>query len=470
MFKTLISLTSIIFTLSCSSVSAEIKESNNAKKPNLVIILADDLGYGDVGFTGSKQIKTPRLDSLAQSGVIFKKGYVSAPVCGPSRAGLITGRNQVNFGFDNNLVSRSAQYNAEHFGLPLSEVTIADRLKKLGYVTGLMGKWHLGDEPHFQADKRGFDDIWTYPHGGHDYFRSQPNSGKYLSSLMSNYKTPDPITYITDDTGNESVNFIRRNNNKPFFLYASFNAPHGPLQAPDEDIKRYAHIKDEKRRIYSAMVHRLDVNVGKIVDELKAQNLFNNTIIVFLSDNGGPKAHKNPWTINAPFRGSKGNLLEGGVRVPFIMSWPSKIKAGTHYTHPISALDLAPTFVKAAGGNITKKDNFDGVNLLPFVKRNKLITRKKEMMWRFTVSASILDGHWKLVRLPDRLPLLYNLKTDPSELNNVALQHITRVNSMLKTLGDWDMSTPQLLYQEHARFKRIQLDAYDREYQLVQPE
>lgn len=473
MLKAPASLIPLISTMALAvcSVSVTAAELNSSgQKPNLVIILADDLGYGDVGFTGSKQIKTPHLDKLAASGVTFDQGYVSAPVCGPSRAGLITGRNQVDFGFDNNLVSRAPQYNKDHFGLPLSETTIADRLQKLGYVTGLMGKWHLGDETHFQAQKRGFDDVWTYPHGGHDYFRVDPKSKeKYLQPLISNYKTPEPITYITDDTGNESIDFIRRNSDKPFFLYASFNAPHAPLQAPEEDIKRYAHIKDEKRRIYSAMVHRLDVNVGKIVDELKTQNLLDNTIIVFLSDNGGPKAKNNPWTINAPFRGSKGNLLEGGIRVPFIMSWPNKIKSGSRYSHAVTALDLTPTFVKAAGGEIVKKDKLDGVDLLPFITTDTQLARKKELMWRFTISASILDGDWKLVRLPDRLPLLYNLKTDPSELNNVAMQHLERVKRMLKTLGGWTLSTPELLYQEGSRYKREQLNAYDKTYQLTQP-
>lgn len=470
---TKLTLLKLCFLFLVSAFSSELIAAsamhNKASKPNLVIILADDLGYGDVGFTGSKQIKTPHLDALAQSGVTFEQGYVSAPVCGPSRAGLMTGRNQVDFGFDNNLVKRSPQYHKDHFGLPLTEITIAQRLQALGYTTGLMGKWHLGDEAHFQASKRGFEQVWTYPVGGHDYFRSEPNGSGYLSPLESNYKKPDPITYITDDTGNESVDFIRRNNDKPFFLYASFNAPHAPLQAPEEDIKRYAHIKDERRRVYSAMVHRLDVNVGKIIAELKAQNLFNNTIVVFLSDNGGPKAKNNPWTINAPFRGSKGNLLEGGIRVPFIMSWPNKIKPNTRYAHAVSALDLTPTFVDAAGGKIVKKDKLDGVNLLPFITNDNEVIRKKDMMWRFTVSASILDGDWKLVRLPDRLPLLYNLKTDPSELNNVAAQHLERVETMLKTLGDWDISTPQLLYQEGARYKREQLDAYDKSYQLIQP-
>ena len=440
-----------------------------AQKPNIVLILADDLGYGDVGYTGSTQIKTPHIDELAADGVIFTQGYASAPVCGPSRAGLMTGRNQVNFGFDNNPVRLLPQFNSEYFGLPITQKTVADRLSELGYVNGLIGKWHLGDEPHFRPTKRGFHEVWTYPYGGHHFFKSEPEGERYLSPLESNYKTPDPITYLTDDTGNESVDFIRRHKDKPFFLYASFNAPHAPLQAIEEDLKLYAHIENERRRTYCAMVHRLDVNVGKIVAELKKHKLYDNTIIVFLSDNGGPVASKDPWTINAPYRGAKGILLEGGVRVPFSITWPKNIKAGSAYNEPVSALDLTPTFVESAGGKITAADKLDGVNLAPFISGEKTEAPHPNLKWRFTISASMLEGNWKLIRLPDRLPLLYNLSEDKSELNDVASKHPEMVIRMLKELGDWDVSCPQVLYLEGGIYKKRQLDQYDSEYQLTQP-
>ncbi len=439
-------------------------------KPNFVIIIADDLGYGDLGYTGSTEIKTPHIDALAKSGVIFEQGYVSAPVCGPSRAGLMTGRNQVNFGFDNNNVNPAPQYNREYFGLPITEKTIADRLAKQGYVNGMIGKWHLGDEKHFQAQTRGFEEVWTYPYGGHDYFRVDLSSKeKYLQPLISNYKTPDDITYITDDTGNEGVDFIERNKDKPFFLYASFNAPHAPLQAPQQDIDLYKHIKREDRRIYAAMIHRLDVNVGKIIQSLKSAGVYENTVVVFLSDNGGPGTGKNSRTVNAPFRGSKGILLEGGIHVPFVMSWPKKIKAGSSYANPVTSLDLTPTFVDLAGGKITKKDKIDGHNVLPYITGEKAGDPNQEMKWRFTVSASIRDGDWKLIRLPDRLPLLYNVIEDVAELNDVAAKHPTRVVKMLKALGDWDVSTPQHLYMEGAKYKKIQLKSYGAEYRITQP-
>ncbi|MCP4314297.1 MAG: sulfatase-like hydrolase/transferase [Bacteroidetes bacterium] len=442
---------------------------NREQTPNFVIILADDLGYGDLGFTGSTQIITPFIDALAKDGVIFSQGYVSAPVCGPSRAGLMTGRNQVNFGFDNNPIVDLPQFDKNFVGLPVEEKTMADRLAELGYINGLVGKWHLGEAEHFHPLKRGFHEFWGYLGGGHDYFPSKPDGKNYHREIICNYKEPQAISYITDDKGDECVEFIRRHREKSFFLFASFNAPHTPLQATNEDLKLYADVQEEKRRTYCAMVHRLDVNVGRIVDELKDQDLYENTVIVFLSDNGGPVSGKTPWTLNAPLRGSKGILLEGGIRVPFSMTWPKMLKAGTTFQQPVSALDLTPTFVEIAGGTIDPADNMDGTNLIHFLKGDQTEAPHPEMLWRFTISASIRQGDWKLVRLPDRLPMLYHLKEDIAEQHNVADQHRERVNRMLKKLGDWDVSCPQVLYLEGNRFRRNQVDLYDRNYQLEQP-
>jgi arylsulfatase A-like enzyme len=459
----------LTFIAFASCLTKKSRAAMSQQKPNFIIILADDLGYGDVGFTGSTQIKTPNIDGLAKQGVVFTQGYVSSPVCGPSRAGLMTGRNQVTFGFDNNPIVDLPQFNKNYVGIPPEVKTLATRLDELGYINGLIGKWHLGDAEHFRPLKRGFHEVWTYPVGGHDYFKSEPDGKGYLSPIDCSYKTPEPITYITDDKGNECVDFIHRHKNEPFFLYASFNAPHTPLQAKEEDLKLYAHIADTKRRTYCAMVHRLDVNVGKIVKELKEQNLYENTVIVFLSDNGGPVSGKTPWTINAPLRGSKGILLEGGIRVPFTITWPKNIKAGSTYDKPVSSLDLTPTFVELAGGTISTADKMDGVNIFPFISGEKTDTPHPDMKWRFTISASIREGDWKLVRLPDRLPMLYNLSEDISEQNNVADENRERVERMLKKLGDWDVSCPQVLFLEGNRWRREQIDLYDKKYQLTQP-
>ena len=361
-------------------------------RPNFVIILADDLGYGDLGFTGSTQVRTPHIDALARQGTIFTQGYVSGPVCGPSRAGLMTGRNQVNFGFDNNNNVEHPQFCDDYAGLPVGETTMADRLAGLGYATGLVGKWHLGEAPHFHPEQRGFREFWGYLGGAHHYFALGPDGTRLPNNVQCNYKNPQAITYITDDKGDECVDFIRRHRDEPFFLFASFNAPHTPFEATDGDLKLYDHIADKKRRTYCAMIHRLDVNVGRIVAELKAQGLYGNTLIVFLSDNGGPVIGDRPWTLNAPFRGSKGILLEGGIRVPFTMTWPGKIQAGVTYDGPVSSLDLVPTFVAMAGGTIPEYERLDGVNLIPYLSGDRDGNPHPEMMWRFTISACIRKG------------------------------------------------------------------------------
>ncbi|AZQ64689.1 sulfatase [Flammeovirga pectinis] len=448
-------------------VTLNLYAQNTNQKPNFVIILADDLGYADVGFNGSKQIRTPNIDALAKQGVQCTQAYVSAPVCGPSRAGLMTGRNQVNFGFDNNPIVDLPQFDENYVGVPVEEVTIADRLATLGYTNGLIGKWHLGEADQFHPTKRGFHEFWGYRGGGHNYFSTNKKGKGYKSSIESNYKEPQPITYITDDKGDECVDFIKRHKKDPFFLFASFNAPHAPMQATDADLALYEDIKDEKRRTYAAMIHRLDVNVGRIIKELKKQKVYDNTVIVFFSDNGGPCDHN--ASINAPYNGQKGILLEGGIRVPFVISYPKHLENG-QYDLPVSSLDLAPTFVALAGGKTTAEDKLDGVNIYPYITKEIKGNPHETMMWRFTISAGIRKGNWKLIRLPDRLPLLFNLDKDPSEQNDVAAENRDLVIEMLKELGDWDVSSPQMLYMEGNRWRREQVDLYDAEYKLTQPE
>jgi arylsulfatase A-like enzyme len=434
--------------------------------PNFILIVADDLGFADLSFNGSKQIKTPNIDRLANEGVKFTEGYVSSPVCSPSRAGLLTGINQVTFGHDNNLAVNQPGFDPQFLGLPLSQKTVADHLKPLGYISGLVGKWHLGYEPHFHPLKRGFDEFWGYTGGGHDYFESAPDGKGYKSPIECNYKTPQAITYITDDKGDECVDFIKRHKHEPFFLFASFNAPHAPMQATEADLELYKHIKNAKRRAYAAMVHRLDINVGKIMKAIENQGISDNTLIVFISDNGGP-VNSNA-SINAPYNGQKGILLEGGIHVPFVMNWGNTLPAKSSFASPVTSLDIVPTFLELAGGNSTAI-KFDGVNLVPYMMKEKKGIPHEELKWRFTISAAIREGDWKLVRLPDRLPMLYHLPTDISEQKNVALEHIDKSKALLKKLGDWDVSLPHPVFLEGAVWKKRQLSLYDKEYPLVQP-
>jgi len=446
--------------------AAALTAAPSPTKPNFVLIVADDLGYGDLGFQGSSQIKTPHLDRLAAEGIVFAEGYVSAPVCSPSRAGLITGRNQVGFGYDNNLGGNQPGFDPEFAGLPTGLKTIADRLKPLGYVSGIIGKWHLGARPQFHPLKRGFDEFWGFLGGGHNYFPAPPGKG-YNAPIECNYKRPKPITYITDDIGDEAVDFIRRHRDQPFFLYAAFNAPHTPLQALEEDLKLYAHIPNKRRRTYCAMVHRLDVNVGKILNALDRAGLARQTLVAFISDNGGPVDVN--ASVNAPLNGQKGILLEGGIRVPFVMRWPAALPKGQTYRNPVISLDFAPTFLKAAGGKIRPKDKFDGVDLLPYLAGKAKGRPHETMLWRFTISAAIREGDWKLIRLPDRLPLLFNLRQDLSEQRNLALERLEKTRPMLKRLGQWDVRLPHPLFLEGAIWKRRQLALYDRKYPLAQP-
>ncbi|MCL3779011.1 sulfatase [Prolixibacteraceae bacterium JC049] len=445
--------------------ATQLSAKQNSEKPmNLVIILADDLGFGDLGFTGSTQIKTPHIDQLATDGVVFTNGYSCSAVCSPSRAGLLTGRNQVTFGFDNNIANNQPGFDEKYLGLPVNVKTIANHLDDAGYCNGIVGKWHLGDQEHFHPLKRGFDEWWGFLGGGHHYFKSEPGGKDYLSPVESNYKKPDPITYITDDIGTECVDFIERNSKKPFFLFASFNAPHAPMHATDEDLRLYSHIKDVKRRTYAAMVHRLDENVGRIIAEIKKQGLEQQTMVVFLSDNGGP-VNSNA-SLNAPYRGQKGSLLEGGIHVPYVMKIPGVTENKTSYQDMVSSLDIMPTFLSLANVKYDASE-LDGTNLSPFLKSGKAAHETLE--WRFTISAAIRSGDWKLVRLPDRLPMLYNLKEDKSELDDRLIKQPERAKRMLKQLGNWDVSLPHPVFLEGAVWKKRQLKLYDLEYRLSQP-
>lgn len=434
--------------------------------PNVVLIVADDLGYGDVGFHGSLQIRTPHLDRLASEGVVFEQGYVTAPVCSPSRAGLITGRNQVRFGHDNNLVGRQPPFDPEFAGLPIGERTIADRLRGLGYATGLVGKWHLGERSQFHPLHRGFDEFWGFLGGSHNYFPGTSESALDSPIESSQGATP-PITYLTDDIGDAAVDFVRRHTDRPFFLYVAFNAPHTPLQATHEDLRLYSAIQDERRRHYAAMVHRLDVNVGKLLAALDAKGLTRRTLVAFISDNGGPVDSN--ASSNAPLRGQKGILLEGGVRVPFVLRWTGTLPAGSTFRSPVSTLDFVPTFVSAAGGATETGDELDGVDLLPWLTDEPEGRPHEEMRWRFTISAALREGDWKLVRLPDRLPMLYDLRDDVAEQSDVSRDNLERTREMLERLGSWDVALPHPVFLEGAVWKRRQLDLYDEEYRLEQP-
>jgi arylsulfatase A-like enzyme len=384
------------------------------ERPNIVLILADDLGYNDVGFHGCKEIPTPHLDRLAASGVQFSSGYVTHAYCSPSRAALLTGRYQQRFGHECNPMFDPDD---ETQGLPVGELTIADVLKSAGYVTGLVGKWHLGDAKPFHPNCRGFDYFFGFSGGEHCYFgETLPWSG-----ILQRNGVPVPkedVTYLTDDFAQECQEFIRRNRRNPFFLFASFTAPHVPDQATPRYLRRVEHLEGD-RRMYAALICGLDDAVGRIVDELDRLDLSENTLIFFLSDNGG----RHDGSDNRPFRGHKGRNYEGGVRVPFVASWPGRIRPDQVIDYPVSALDIAATSFAIAGAVHPYPEKMDGVNLMPWLDGKRTDAPHEALFWRVSGGWdwAVRRGNDKLCSpgWTDELEL-YDLKTDAGELRDLS--------------------------------------------------
>jgi arylsulfatase A-like enzyme len=411
-------------------------------KPNIVIILADDLGYADLGCQGSKEVITPQIDLIAANGVRFTSGYVSAPQCCPSRAGLITGRYQNRFGFERNFGGTGPDTS----GLPLSERTIGDYLKNAGYVTGIVGKWHLGVNEPNRPYNRGFDEAFWHPNGG--VLFPNKESG-FINNLWRGSERVQVRDYSTDAFGREAVEFIERHKSEPFFLYLSFITPHWPMEAKPEHVSRYAHIPDLHRRTMLAMMASLDENVGRVLTKLREAKLEENTLLFFLSDNGGPTGSPRTKTDapfqygqntskNDPCRGVKGDLLEGGIRVPFLVQWKGHLPAGTTYEKPVISLDILPTSLAAAGVKSRSVNKLDGINLLPFLTGSKKDSPHKMLYWRFLFPANqpekyrwaIRQGNWKLVKNGLEPLGLYDLSNDIGESNNLAGKYPERVRSM----------------------------------------
>jgi arylsulfatase A-like enzyme len=388
--------------------------------PNVIIILADDLGYADVGFNGCQDIPTPNIDRIAQQGVTFTNGYVTYPVCGPSRAGLITGRYQDRFGFGRNPLFAPKDSTQ---GVPTSEQMLSELLQPAGYTTMAVGKWHLGAHESLRPQNRGFDQFFGFLTGGHRYFPdewtlqdiSEVNAqfAAYRTKLLHNGQRVDETEYLTDALSREAVSFVEENGEAPFFLYLAYNAPHAPLQATDEYLDRFAQIKDKKRRVYAAMVSAMDDGIGLILDQLETSGIEENTLVFFLSDNGGPEAKNG--SDNGPLREGKGSLYEGGIRVPFAVQWPGTIPAGVTYDPAVSSLDI---FAMAATVSGTQpKNQLDGVDLLPFLNGSREGQPHPNLFWRkFDQDAQAMRlGNLKYVRAPKDADGYYNLADALSE-------------------------------------------------------
>lgn len=411
------------------------------QEPNVIVIVADDLGYADVGFQGAKDIETPHLDSLAKSGVRFTNGYSSHPFCSPMRAGFMTGRYQQRFGYETNV-----PYDPHNpfVGLAKDQITIAERLQKAGLRTAAVGKWHLGASSVHHPLARGFDFHFGFLGGGHDYFEvdlTRPMTEGYREPLQKNGKPEDLKGYLTDVLTTEAVGFVKQNARKPFFLYLAYNAPHTPLQAPEFWLEKYAGIADEKRRAYAAMVSTLDAGVGRLIETLDVLGLREKTVVFFVSDNGGPE-HANA-SDNGPLRGEKGDVYEGGVRVPFIMSWPGVIEGDRNFRHPVNTIDVACTALALAGIEIDDDPTLDGINLLPFASGENKGAPHDALFWRKMNGEAwaIRCGKWKLVRPSEDEPsALYDLETDIAEYQDLAAMNPDIVASLEQKFDDWNTS------------------------------
>ncbi|HLP49873.1 MAG TPA: sulfatase [Chitinophagales bacterium] len=457
-------------------------------RPNVIVILADDLGQTDISLYGSKLISTPNIDAIGKDGATFTEGYISSPVCSPSRAGLLTGRYQQRFGHEFQPNHRYLKNMAEYYGfkmlprfkpltpiksheappteerlrqgLPPSEITLAELLKKYDYATAITGKWHLGAADFAIPTNRGFD----YQYGFYEAFtlyapKNDPNivnapvRGDFMDQhewkasegrpgncaiLRNCCEHQEEKKYLTDKLTDEAIAFIDRTPaEKPFFLYLPYNAPHAPLQATKAYYAQFAHIKDPVKRVYAAMIKNMDDQVGRLMHHLDSMGIADNTIVVFLSDNGGTLS--NGTTTNAPFKGGKFTNFEGGLRVPFMMKWKNHIPAGTVYTNPVISLDIFATVAGIVGIDLPTDRTYDGVNLVPHLTGDIKQPAHDKLFWRSEFNKAIRKGDYKLiVNEHDNVNLLFNIKEDKEERHNLFVSNPAKAKELLKDIEDWE--------------------------------
>ncbi|KXX67300.1 sulfatase [Flammeovirga sp. SJP92] len=454
-------------------------QTQKGNRPNIIVILADDLGYGDVGFTGCKDIKTPQLDALASNGIICTNAYVTHPYCGPSRAGLLTGRYQARFGMEINPTNSPFDL---HMGLPLEEKTFGERLQKVGYKTAIIGKWHMGGAPPYHPNNRGFDHFYGFLSGGHSYFPSGINA---ISPLINKNGDPNycanegdykPLwrnngagefkEYLTKALSRDAAAFVK-STDKPFLLYLAYNAPHQPLEAPKETIKKYSHIENKYRRVYAAMIDEMDQGIGMVVNALKETGKLENTIIFFLSDNGGDRGIK-PWqpvhyTSNYPFKKGKGSFFEGGVHVPFFVHWPNGINEALEFEGLVSSLDIASTAYAVAGVDTTGA-KLDGIDLLPFIKKEKKGSPHEAIFWREYEGKSwavrTVDSKY-LLNKPGGQPQLFDMKKDPYEDKNIVESQSKKKAYLADLWNTWNVDNQPVIWLQSSDYQKRRLQLYE---------
>ena len=421
----------------------------DSPKPNIIVILADDMGYADIGAHGCKDITTPNIDRLAKGGVRFTDAYANGSFCTPTRAALMSCRYQHRYGI-------------EDLGgpLPAQANTLPQRLKAAGYVTGMVGKWHLGSTEGFTPVDRGFDEFFGFVGGGHQYIIQPGGKGEYNAPILRHREPVNEQRYLTDAFGEEAAAFVERcsttrneeprtKNAKPFFLYLAFNAVHTPLQVTEKYRARFPGITDPKRQTYAAMLSAMDDAIGLVLTKLEETGKLNQTLIVFTNDNGGPTTRNAVnGSLNTPLRGSKCETFEGGIRVPMLMQWSGVLPPGTTYSKPAISFDISATALAAAGADASA---IDGVDLIPFVKGDKSGTPHDILFWRSRTMSNnyaARQGDWKYVHStegdaapgPKQKPAqdrLFNLASDISEQRDLAAEQPAKLAELKMLYAAW---------------------------------
>ena len=451
-----------------------------AQKPNIVLIVADDLGYGELSTYNKRVVQSPNIDQIGKDGVRCTNGYVTAPVCCPSRTGLLTGRYQQRFGFEFNIDGVTCVPPTKFPGIPVTETILPAYLKQAGYATGMVGKWHLGFQPEMHPVAKGFDEFNGFLHGSNLYIDPASEPGVETIMHLGEQRTIEqwvemnkkgerpmyngtekiayPTQYLTDYFGDKAVSFIDKHQKEPFFLYLAFSAPHDPLIATKKYYDRYPNVKDRGQRILAAMISAMDDNVGRVLAKLKEAKISDNTIVIFMSDNGC--ATYTGACTSDTLNGGKLTHFEGGFRVPFVMRFPNGLPQGLTYNNPISALDVVPTLAAAAGITLPTDRVFDGVNLAPYLRGKNNGMPHDVLCWRNAYFKTIRKGNWKLYVSEDpgtdvinpgsdkaapqmrgvkqNFVYLFDLSKDAAERTNLAEKNPQIVDDLRKTYLQWE--------------------------------
>jgi len=445
-----------VIAILTSAIGTTFAEGEAKRPANVIVIVTDDMGYQDLGVTGLQDFETPQMDGLAKDGIRFTDGYVSASVCCPSRAGLLTARYQQRFGHEfNNFAVLEPGFTKADLGLDPGEKTIGDAMRAVGYRTLCVGKWHMGSGEAYHPLHRGFDECYSIDSGNRSYFPYKNDAGRSVRIQRNRDLVPEEeIDYVTDSLTDATVNWIGENRDTPFFIYLAYTAPHTPMHGKKEDIEQMKRIRDKNRRIYAAMMKSLDEGIGRIRGKLDELGLTRDTLILFVNDNGGAT---NNGSDNGRYRGMKGSKWEGGIRVPFFATWPGTLPAGKTFSHPVISLDILPTAVAASGKSYESAKPLDGVNLLPYLLREKEGEPHDVLFWRRGVAAAARMGSWKLLRVEGNEDLLFDLSKDPGERRNLARSEPGKLAKLKSLLSEWEKDLGPPKWTEGAKWEKNQV-------------